>query len=52
MPVENLQIVPLVGHLVLLASLKPPTLYDYERPDGGQSGFGTLVPKRVVGPQQ
>lgn len=50
-PVENLQKVPLVEHLVFLASLQRPTLYDYVRPEGGQGGFGTLVPRRLVGPQ-
>lgn len=50
-PVENLQKQPLVEHLVFLASLQKPTLYDYEKPEGGQGGFGTLVPRRTVGSQ-
>ncbi|MFP7675741.1 GAD-like domain-containing protein [Marivita sp. S0852] len=51
-PVENLQKLPIVEHLVFLASLQKPTLYDYEKPETGEGGFGTLVPKRLVGPQE
>lgn len=47
--VENLQIVPLVEHLVFLAEIKTPTLYDYLPSD--DDGIGTLVPRRLVGPQ-
>ncbi len=50
-PVRNLQKVPLVEHLVMLASLSPPTLYDYVMPEDGEPGFGTLIPRRKVGPQ-
>lgn len=50
-PVKNLQKLPVVEHLVTLASLSPPTLYDYVKPEGAQGGFGTLVPQRKVGRQ-
>ncbi|WP_288947778.1 GAD-like domain-containing protein [uncultured Paracoccus sp.] len=50
-PVRNLQKLPLIEHLVMLASLSPPTLYDYVQPEGEQGGFGTLVPIRKVGQQ-
>ncbi|QFQ88590.1 DUF1851 domain-containing protein [Paracoccus kondratievae] len=50
-PVRNLQRLPLIEHLVMLASLSPPTLYDYVQPEGEQGGFGTLVPRRKVGRQ-
>ena len=35
----------------MLASLSPPTLYDYVAPEGEQGGFGALVPVRKVGAQ-
>lgn len=50
-PVRNLQRLPLIEHLVMLANLSPPTLYDYVQPEGEQGGFGTLVPIRKVGRQ-
>ena len=50
--VESLQKVPLIEHLLFLLELKTPTLYDYVRPDGEDGGFGTLIPRRMVGPQQ
>ncbi|MDQ7774931.1 MAG: GAD-like domain-containing protein [Paracoccus aminovorans] len=50
-PVRNLQRLPLIEHLVMLANLSAPTLYDYVQPEGGQGGFGTLVPIRKVGQQ-
>lgn len=42
---------PLVEHLVLLAAVEPPILYDYEPPADGQGGFGTVTPGRRIGSQ-
>lgn len=50
--VENLQTLPIVEHLVFLASVQMPTLYDYDKPEDGEDGFGALKPRRLVGPQE
>ena len=50
-PVRNLSKQPIIEHLVMLASLSPPTLYDYVAPEGEEGGFGALVPVRKVGAQ-
>lgn len=49
---KNLQKMPLVEHLVFLASMELPTYYDYTPPDEGESGFGTVTPRRTIGPQR
>jgi hypothetical protein len=49
--VENMEKAPLIEHLLFLIELKTPTLYDYARPEGDEGGFGTLIPRRFVGPQ-
>ncbi|PDT16589.1 hypothetical protein CO670_11510 [Rhizobium sp. J15] len=48
---KNLQKMPLVEHLVFLASMEPPTYYDYAPPAEGEGGFGTVTPRRTIGPQ-
>ncbi|WP_183735343.1 T6SS immunity protein Tdi1 domain-containing protein, partial [Rhizobium leguminosarum] len=48
---KNLQKMPLVEHLIFLASMEPPTYYDYTPPARGESGFGTVTPRRTIGPQ-
>ncbi|MBP1853599.1 GAD-like domain-containing protein [Rhizobium halophytocola] len=50
--VDNLQKVRMVEHLVFLASLEPPTLYDYIPPADGEGGFGTVIPGRKIGSQE
>lgn len=50
-PVRNLQKLPVVEHLIMLASLSQPTLYNYVKPEGAQGGFGSLVPVRKIGRQ-
>nr|WP_210304844.1 GAD-like domain-containing protein [Rhizobium sp. BK212] len=48
---KNLQKMPLVEHLVFLASMEPPTYYDYTPPARGERGLGTVTPRRTIGPQ-
>ena len=50
-PLENLRKLPVVEHLVFLAGLQAPTLYQYSLPTGDQGGFGSLTPLRRLGPQ-
>lgn len=47
--IQHLQKMPVVEHLVFLASLEPPTLYDYTPPADGEGGFGTVIPRRKIG---
>jgi hypothetical protein len=49
--IQHVQKLRMVEHLVFLASMTPPTLYDYTPPVGGQGGFGDVTPVRRIGPQ-
>ncbi|MDO5623035.1 MAG: GAD-like domain-containing protein [Paracoccus sp. (in: a-proteobacteria)] len=50
-PVRNLHRLPVIEHLVMLAQLSPPMIYDYVKPADGEGGFGNLIPRRPAGPQ-
>jgi hypothetical protein len=50
--VDHLRKMPLVEHLVFLAAMEPPTLYDYTPPADGEGGFGTVTPRRKIGAQR
>ncbi|MEO3999635.1 GAD-like domain-containing protein [Mesorhizobium sp. CAU 1732] len=47
----NLQRVPVLEHLMLLASIQTPILRRFEPPAHGQPGFGQLTDIRPIGPQ-
>lgn len=47
--IRYLQKMQMVEHLVFLASMEPPTLYEYQPPSEGQAGFGTVTPRRQIG---
>ena len=47
--VEHLQKVKVAEHLLLLASLDSPTLYDYSPPSDGDGSLGAVTPRRKIG---